>query len=64
MAMATQFEAKLREIVAAEREQAVDDLASGGPEDYPAYREAIGFIRALDSIGDWCAEAEKQLEER
>lgn len=64
MASAVQLEAKLKEIVAAEREQAVDDLAAGGPEDYAAYREQIGFIRALDSFDGWCADAAKQLEER
>jgi hypothetical protein len=64
MASANQLEAKLKEIVAAEREQAVEDLASGGPEDYPAYREAVGFIRALDEFGTWCAEAGKALDER
>jgi hypothetical protein len=64
MANAAQLEAKLKEIVAAEREEAVDDLASGGPEDYAAYRETVGFIRALDQFGAWCAEAGKQLDER
>jgi hypothetical protein len=64
MASAVQFEAKLREIVAAEREVSVEELTGGGPEDYAAYRETVGFIRALDSVGDWCAEAAKQLDER
>jgi hypothetical protein len=64
MASAAQLEAKLKEIITDEREQAVGDLASGGPEDYAAYREQVGFIRALDEFGAWCAEAAKQLDER
>jgi hypothetical protein len=64
MASAPQLEAKLKEIIAAEREQSVEELTSGGPEDYAAYRETVGFIRALDEFGAWCAEAGKQLDER
>jgi len=64
MASALQLEAKLKEIIAAEREDRLADLADGGPEDYAAYREAVGFIRALDTFGEWCAEAGKQLDER
>ena len=64
MASAPQLEAKLREIVADEREVAVATLTVGGPGDYAAYRETVGFIRALDQFGEWCAEAAKQLDER
>jgi hypothetical protein len=64
MASAVQFEAALREIVADERASAVTNLTSGGAGDYPAYREAIGFIRALDQLSEWCAEAGKTLDER
>ena len=63
MASANQLEAKLKEIVAAEREAAVEQLTNG-LEDYPTYREEVGFIRALDQFGEWCAEAGKQLDER
>jgi hypothetical protein len=63
MALSSQLEAKLKEIVADEREQAVERLTAG-LEDYPAYREEVGFVRALDLFGEWCAEAAKQLEER
>jgi hypothetical protein len=38
MASAIQLEAKLKEIVDGVREEAVRDLAAGGPEDYAAYR--------------------------
>ena len=64
MASALQLEAKLKEIIADEREQAVEILTTGGPEDYAAYREEVGYIRALDQFDAWCAEAGKQLDER
>jgi hypothetical protein len=64
MASALQLETKLKEIIAAEREERVSNLADGGPEDYAAYREEVGYIRALDEFGSWCAEAGKQLDER
>ncbi len=64
MALSVQFEAALKEIVAIEREQALEDLATGSAEDYPAYRETVGFIRALDQFGEWCAEVAKKLDER
>lgn len=64
MASAPQLEAKLKEIVAAEREDAVTDLVGGSAGDYADYREAIGFIRALDRFSEWCAEAGKELDER
>lgn len=63
MASAPQFEAALREIIAVEREAAVERL-TGGLEDYPTYREEVGFIRCLDSFEDWCADVGKKLEER
>jgi hypothetical protein len=63
MASAPQLEAKLKEIVADEREAAVERLV-GGLADYPAYREEVGFVRALDQFGEWCADAAKQLDER
>jgi hypothetical protein len=64
MASAPQLEAKLKEILADEREEAVMALTSGGPEDYAAYREQVGYIRALDQFSAWCAEAGKLLDER
>jgi hypothetical protein len=64
MASAPQLEAKLKEIVAGEREEAVEGLIRGGPDDYAAYREAVGFIRALDLLEELLADAAKQLEER
>lgn len=64
MASGAQFEAALKEIVEAEREQAVDDLVGGSAEDYAAYRETLGFIRALDLYGEWCAEVGRKLDER
>lgn len=64
MASAAQLEAKLKEIIADEREESVMSLSSGGPEDYAAYREEVGYIRALDQFANWCAEAAKQLDER
>jgi hypothetical protein len=57
------MEAKLREIIDAAREEAVRDLSLGGPEDYAAYRETVGFIRALDRFDHWCVDAFKQLDE-
>jgi hypothetical protein len=64
MASAPQLEAKLREIVAAERDEMVAGLTDGGPQDYAAYREQVGYIRALDQFTEWCAQAEKELDER
>ena len=63
MASAPQLEAVLKEIVADEREAAVERLTSG-LEDYPTYREEVGYVRALDQFGTWCAEAGKKLDER
>ena len=63
MALSAQLEAKLKEIVADERTAAVERLTSG-IEDYPAYREEVGFIRALDQFADWCTEANEKLDER
>jgi hypothetical protein len=62
MALSAQFEAKLKEIVADERSEAVKRLV-GGLEDYPTYREEVGFIRALDTVGDWCVEVNEKLDE-
>jgi hypothetical protein len=64
MAMAAQFEAVLKQRIAEERESAVEDLAKGGPEDYAAYRQTVGFIRALDQIDEWCADVTRKLDER
>ena len=63
MASAVQLEAALRESVAAERVAAVERLAAG-LDDYPTYREEVGFVRALDLIDEWCEAAAKRLEER
>jgi hypothetical protein len=63
LASAAKFEAKLGEIIAYERAEAVSNLARGGPEDFAAYREVVGFIRALDQFPDWCTEAAKAAEE-
>lgn len=63
MASSLQFETLLKEIIAEEREQTLEDIANG-VEDYAAYRELVGYIRALDAYGDWCAEVGKKLEER
>lgn len=64
MASALQFETKLKEIVDAQRDAVIAELVSGGPEDYAAYRETVGFIRGLDQIDRWCVEAFKELDER
>lgn len=64
MASAIQFELKLKEIVDVARETAVANIAGGGPEDYAAYREEVGFIRAIDQFDRWCIEAFKELDER
>lgn len=64
MALAAQFEAVLKQIVTEERELMAEDLANGAPEDYAAYREIVGYIRALDQLGEFCIEVEKRLEER
>jgi hypothetical protein len=64
MASSAQFEAALKEIVEAERDQAAADLADGSAGDYAEYREQVGFIRALDQFGEWCAEVARKLEER
>lgn len=63
MASAPQLEAALKEIVADERAAAVERLTSG-LEDHSTYREEVGYIRALDQFGEWCAEAGKKLDER
>lgn len=64
MASSAQFEAALKTIIDDEREQAVADLADGAADDYASYREQVGFIRALDRFGEWCAEVAKKLDER
>lgn len=64
MASGVQFEALLKEIIAEEREQTLEDMANGSADDYPGYRELVGYIRALDAFGDWCAEVIKKLDER
>lgn len=64
MASAPQLEAKLKEIIDAEREEMVRQITIGGPEDYAAYREAVGYIRALDNFDHWCVDAFKGLDER
>ena len=50
MASAPQLEAKLKEIIADEREETVQNLTAGGCEDYADYREVVGYIRALDEF--------------
>lgn len=64
MASALQFEVKLKEIIAGERQETLEILASGGPEDYAAYREKVGFVRALDLFDEWCARVTEALDER
>jgi hypothetical protein len=64
MGSGAQFEAMLKEIVGFERDLAIGDLAGGAAEDYPAYREQVGFIRALDRFAEWCAEVNVKLDER
>lgn len=64
MALAAQFEAVLKQIVTEERELMLEDMANGAPEDYAAYREIVGYIRALDQYEEWCAEVGKRLDER
>jgi len=64
MASAPQLEATLREIIAEVRADTIGELVAGGPEDYAAYRETVGYIRALDQFPEWCAEAGKKLDER
>lgn len=64
MASAVQFEQVLSDIIADERAAVLDELAEGAPEDYAAYRERVGYIRALGLFRSWCAEAGKKLDER
>ncbi|HEY1879551.1 MAG TPA: hypothetical protein VGG68_06440 [Caulobacteraceae bacterium] len=63
MASAAQLEQALRDIVTAEREEIIDNIADGGPEDYATYREYVGQIRTLDQFTEWLAEAAKRLDE-
>jgi hypothetical protein len=62
MALSSQLEAKLKKIIADERAEAVKRLV-GGLEDYPTYREEVGFIRCLDTFDDWVTEANEKIEE-
>jgi hypothetical protein len=64
MASGAQFEAVLRQVVAAERDDLVDELAKGAAEDYADYSARVAYIRALDQLPEWCAEAGKRLDER
>lgn len=58
------FENELRKLIAAEREDTRNKLESGSPVDYAAYRERVGFLRALKEVEDMCLEVNIQLEKR
>lgn len=60
-----QFEAELRKVAAEQRVEVLEKLAlGGGVPDYPAYREQVGYLRALKDLGDWCEEVRSTLEKR
>lgn len=49
----------LRKLAASLRDDAnarMVQLASGSAGDYPAYRQQVGFIEAIDSVLDRCVE--------
>lgn len=61
----SQFETELRKIVEDERQRVRDELEGAeAVKDYAAYRERIGYLRALKDVGDWCAETETKLSKR
>ena len=39
-------------------------ICSGGCADYAAYREAVGFLKAMDAVKDMAKEAFEQLSGR
>lgn len=60
-----QFEAELRKVVEQQRAEVLERLElGGGVPDYPAYREQVGYLRALKNFGDWCEEVRSTLEKR
>ena len=60
-----QFETELRKIVSQKRDEVLSKLEiAGGVDDYAAYREQVGYLRALGDMGDWCNEVSLKLEQR
>ncbi len=58
----TRFHAILKEKI----EKAVQDrllsLASGGAQDYPQYRDNVGYLRGLNDALSLCDEIEKEFD--
>ena len=59
------FEHEIRELVAAELEQTVENLAAGlAAKDYADYRYSVGKIAGLRRIAELCDIASQKLSER
>lgn len=57
-----QFEKLLRERVEEERERVRDEIAGGqAVQTFEAYRERVGYLRALDELEGWCADVTTDL---
>lgn len=56
------FEEKLLERFDAEGERIRNELAGGeAVHTMEAYRERVGYLRALKDLREWCLEAEEDL---
>lgn len=61
----SQFEELLRKRVEAERQRVMAVIEGGEAcKTLDAYRENVGYLRALRDIGDWCSDVETDLQER
>ena len=60
-----QFEIELGKLVEAERQHVLDLLATGGGiEDFAAYRERVGYLRALGKVVELFEDVQKVLNQR
>ena len=59
----SQFEAKLRQRVEAERQKVMEWIEGGeAVTSFEIYREHVGYLRALRELSDWCTDAASDLE--
>jgi len=57
----SQTEGELRKRIAEERQEARENLGDGCAADYTAYREQVGYLRALHDVEEWLAEIDTKL---
>lgn len=60
-----QFEAELLSRVGEMRKRKLDQLGiGGGITDFAAYREQVGYLRALSEVTEACSEVQAELNKR